>query len=210
MSLPDIRCTATHLNQSLESIHDEYCTPVLDSETNGPLSVVLKANSVVCPFNREGKCVLGEAKPFACRIAPLTRNFVPMEKQDGAWRVAYYLVDGGENLGTVKRPALTCLAKAGAAETENAFGHLHIAMIEANKSCSLLYELTGKPFDRKTMELELRKLMTQWNSFGDLTQNAVKNRNDFECNVVNPTEDRVEKILQNMTLSAGWPFNAKY
>lgn len=201
MTLGDIHRIATHLNVSLESVYDEYCALMMNLKTNGPLAVVLKpkGKTMECPFKNGCKCSLGEAKPYACRIAPIVRNFIPHKGRDASWRVAHFLMDGAANLGSVRQSVADCLSKAGATETEVSFGHLHLALVEANVCCARLYDLTGKPFDREVMRSALRQLMTQWDIFGDLTRNSVKNRTDFESKIVIPSNELICKLVREMS-----------
>lgn len=195
MTLQDIHRIATHLNMSLESFYDQYCTPFINPENNGPLAVTLKENNCgQCPFKVSGKCSLGDIKPFDCRIAPMVRTIIHVEGRNDAWRIAYFLIEGEENIGVIKQMSSEFLAEIGAADTEVAFGHLKLALIEAYKTAAEIYDLTGKAFDRKTMENEIRRLMTHWNTFGDLNQNAVSNRKVFFDNLVAYRNKHIRKF----------------
>lgn len=194
MTLQDIHRISTHLNMSLESFYDQYCSPFINPENNGPIAVTLKENNCgQWPFEVSGKCSLGDKKPFACRIAPMVRT-ISYDEGYNDWQVSYFLIEGEENIGVIKQMSSEFLDEIGAADTEVAFGYLKFALLKARKTATEIYDLTGKAYDRKTIENEVRRLMTHWNTFWDLNQNAVSNQKVFFDNLVAYRNKHIRKF----------------
>lgn len=194
VTLADIHRLSKHLNLSMESVYDTYCIPIFESETHTPHFVTLKPVNAQgkCVFEVAGQCSLGEAKPTACRIAPLLRAFVPV--RNDAWRVAYFVLE--ENTpGTKTETVAHLLDTADAAASEDAYGHLHTAYSEVYKRCAQLVDLTGEVVDPLFMSTAVRRLLTEWDEEKSLVANAVQNRTNFREAVWSLVEPRIAEIL---------------
>lgn len=93
MSAYDLYRAAKYLHCEPNEFLTKYCEVVVGSQSKFPVLLLrMRGRHNTCPFLKDNRCSIHEAKPSVCRIFPLAR-VAAIDKNDGSANVRYIVQD---------------------------------------------------------------------------------------------------------------------